>query len=153
MEIIRFTKQDEKYKCFSNFYHCKVTYDGMTYLSSEAAWQAQKTEDERERLKFTTIGPSVAKRMGRSVSLRWDWEDVKDALMVSILLQKFGNNAELKEILISTGDAEIIEDTTGWHDNIWGDCRCSRCISRPGQNRLGKALMRVRTLLTQDLPY
>ena len=85
--------------------------------------------------------------MGRKVQLRHDWEEVKYRLMVDICYAKFTQNPELKEILLSTGDETLVENTTGWHDNIWGNCECPRCINKEGKNLLGKALMEVRELI------
>ena len=144
---IKFSRTNGKYGCFSNFTICNVEFDGATYKNSEAAWQAQKTLDLNERRNFETMNPSEAKRFGRRVHLREDWEDIKYDLMVDVCMAKFTQNPELKEILISTGDEELIENTTGWHDNIWGNCDCERCKNKVGRNLLGKALMEVRSKL------
>lgn len=141
---IRFSKIDKKYGCFSNFYPCKVEFDGIVYQNSEAAWQAQKTLAKHKRMEFSTMLPSEAKRAGRRVTLREDWESIKYDLMVAVLEAKFTQNKELGEVLKSTGDATIVEDTTGWHDNLWGSCSYPRCDGITGQNLLGKALMQVR---------
>ena len=66
-----------KYDFLSNFYDCKVTYDGITYRNSEAAFQAQKTKTKHERLRFANLPPQKAKSMGRGVELREDWEEIK----------------------------------------------------------------------------
>ena len=140
---IRFKKEHPIYKCFSNFYPIKITYNGLTYQSVEAAWQAQKCMTDEERIQFTRITPSQAKRTGRQVHMRPDWEDIKYQLMVDICTIKC-QNPTLSNILKNTGDEILIEDTTGWHDNIWGDCQCDKCKNITGQNLLGKALMEVR---------
>lgn len=144
---LKFSKTCNKYGCFSNFHICPVTFGGITYCNSEAAWQAQKTLNEAERNKFSKEEPNVAKRHGRCVDLRHDWEDVKYQLMVDVCYAKFSQNPELGKILVETGDEEIIENTTDWHDNIWGNCDCGKCINKPGKNLLGKALMEVREML------
>lgn len=141
---IRFSKTDKKYGCFSNFYPCKVEFDGIVYQNSEAAWQAQKTLATHKRMEFAQMTASNAKRAGRRVTLREDWEEVKYNLMVEVLRAKFTQIEELGKVLKSTGDATIVENTTGWHDNLWGSCSCPRCDDITGQNLLGKALMQVR---------
>lgn len=146
---IKFSKTDSKYGCFSNFHMCPIEFDGLAYTNTEAAWQAQKTLDVKERNKFTHEAPSVAKRHGRCVDLRPDWEDVKYQLMVDVCYAKFTQNTELGNVLLETGDEEIIENTTGWHDNIWGNCECSKCVNKVGKNLLGKALMEVRDMLRE----
>lgn len=144
---IRFRKTDKLYGCFSNFYPCRVEFNGVIYQNSEAAWQAQKTLAQHKRMDFANMTPSSAKKAGRQVTLRKDWESIKYDLMVEVLEAKFSQNKELGEVLKSTGDAILVEDTTGWHDNLWGSCSCPRCDGITGQNLLGKALMEVRTKL------
>lgn len=147
---IKFGKvRGEEYGCFSNFYPCKIEYDGISYKNSEAAWQAQKTLDLSKRVEFSSLSGTQAKKNGRSVLLREDWENVKYELMVDILKAKFSQNKNIKQILLSTGDATLIENTTGWHDNTWGDCRCPKCKNIKGKNLLGKALMETRKELSE----
>lgn len=145
--MIKFSKRNEKYACFSNFYPCDLVFNNMHFKNSEAAWQSLKTLDENERLSFQNLGPSEAKKKGRHVQLRKDWELVKYKFMVAVCLAKFRQNPELGEILLGTGDEEILEDTTGWHDNIWGHCECPKCKDKSYTNLLGKALMEARDFL------
>ena len=145
--MIKFSKRGERYSCFSNFYMTNVDYDGLHFTNSEAAFQAQKCVDENIKKTFQQKSPSDAKISGRRVRLRPDWEDVKYNVMVEVCYAKFNQNPGLKEILLSTGDEEIIENTTGWHDNTWGNCECVRCKNIIGKNLLGKALMEVREKL------
>lgn len=135
---------DTAYFFLSNFYPCNVTYKGITYLSSEAAFHAQKTTDVNQQLRFTKLNPSESKRLGRKIKLRPDWEDVKYQIMYDIVLEKFIQNEDLRKLLIGTGDAELIEGNW-WGDKYWGVCH------GVGQNNLGKILMDVRAYL-QNLP-
>ena len=80
------------YAFLSNFYTAPVTFDGLTYESNEAAFQAQKTLDLSERKRFAYMNPSEAKRAGRHVALRPDWEEVKNAYMLAICREKFIQN-------------------------------------------------------------
>ena len=130
----------EKYSFLSNFYIAPVAYNGLTFQSSEAAYQAQKTLNEGQRRKFTKLAPNKAKAKGRNVILRDDWEEVKDQIMYEICLAKFSQNKDLKEKLLNTGNEELIEGNT-WHDTYWGVC------NRRGKNKLGKILMKVREVL------
>jgi ribA/ribD-fused uncharacterized protein len=148
--MISFTKKNEKYACFSNFYKCKVIFDGLVFSSSEAAWQSQKTSHKIIRKIFQNKEPAEAKKLGRQVPLRSNWEDIKYQLMVDVCYAKFSQNNDLKQILLSTNQEELVENTTGWHDNIWGNCDCPRCQSIKGQNLLGKALMEVREKLRSE---
>ena len=67
--------------------------------------------------------------------------------MVDVCYAKFSQNKELKSILQATGEEELIENTTAWHDNVWGNCECEHCKETEGKNLLGKALMEVRSKL------
>lgn len=145
--MIKFTKTNKEYGCFSNFHSCEVTYEGITYPNAEAAWQSLKTLDAEKRARFATYTAAGSKKMGRRVELRPDWEEVKYDLMVEVLQAKFSQNPDLREILKGTGEEELVENTTGWHDNIWGNCECEKCVGKPGKNLLGKALMEVRKRL------
>lgn len=136
-------KFEGKYFFLSNFYKCPVLYNRLTYQNSEAAFHAQKTFDLETQKKFTTLNPSEAKRLGRIVSLREDWEEVKLEHMKAILLCKFEQNPELKEKLIATYPHELIEGNW-WHDTYWGVC------NGVGQNNLGKILMELRDWFRRD---
>ena len=83
--------------------------------------------------------------------LRGDWEDVKFGIMVYILLCKFTQDEQCKQLLLGTGDAVIIENTTRWHDNIWGNCACPKCQHIEGKNLLGKASMLTRTRIRRSI--
>lgn len=130
-----------KYYFLSNFYETPVTWNGLTYLNNEAAFQSAKTFSDREC--FTNLDPSSAKKLGRKVQLRSDWENVKDDVMYEICKAKFSQNTELKKRLLSTGNEHLEEGNT-WGDKIWGT------VNGIGENRLGKILMRIREKLRNE---
>lgn len=124
--------------CFlSNFYNAPVTWGGITYSNNEAAFQSAKTTNSSIRSSFATLNPVIAKRKGRSLLIRPDWEEIKFDVMYEICLAKFSQNKDLKAKLIATGD-EYLEEGNTWGDKIWGT------VDGDGQNMLGKILMRVR---------
>ena len=133
----------------SNFYERAVTYNGVTYQNSEAAFHAQKTLNPAMRLQFADLNPSDAKKLGRKVKLREDWESVKDTIMYEVCLCKFLQNPDLKEKLLATGN-EKLEEGTYWHDNYWGNCHCEKCKDVVGKNHLGEILMKVREKIKND---
>ena len=129
-----------KYAFLSNFYAAEVTYEGMTYPTSEAAFQAAKCLNMDDRIPFTeTKNPVVVKRMGKQVKLRSDWNYVKVGIMEKIVRAKFTAHPELAEQLVATGALPIMEGNN-WHDTFWG----VDGVTGQGENHLGRILMKVR---------
>ena len=131
--IDRFT---DGYEFLSNFYPVLITYEGLIYYSTEAAYQACKTTDETLRVPFTVMTPGAAKRAGKRLLLRDDWETVKLGIMNDLLRLKF-QDRDLRESLIDTYPHELVEGNT-WGDRFWGTC------SGQGHNHLGRLLMELR---------
>ena len=125
----------------SNFWNSKITIERYTYKNVEAAFQSFKVFGD-DRLQFATLDPATAKKEGRRVALRSDWELIKDTVMYKCLKAKFSNE-DMKSYLLSTGDKQLVEGNW-WHDNEWGDCNCDRCKKRIGENKLGNMLMKIR---------
>lgn len=142
-----------KYFFLSNFYNSYLVYEGDVYCSTEAAFQAAKTLDKTEKLRIAKLSPSDAKKAGRRLKLRKDWEGIKDIVMYEVCRAKFTMNdsLHLREKLLATGDEELVEGNT-WHDNYWGDCQCEKCKHIEGRNQLGKILMKIREELKNE-PY
>lgn len=130
----------------SNFWPTKIEYDGHIYTSSEHAFQAAKAGIERDR-QFVADSktPGEAKRRGRSIKLRKDWESIKVDVMRQILKIKFAPDSELGRKLMATAGARLVEGNH-WGDTFWGiDDRMG------GDNRLGLLLMEIRTELLDDI--
>lgn len=133
---------DKEYYFLSNYYPSKITFEGIEYKTVEHAFQAAKSLDNFERYTIAIMPtPGRAKQMGRSVSLRADWEEVKESVMETCLREKFAI-PELREKLLATGDEELIEGNT-WNDRFWGVC------NGEGENKLGKLLMKIRKELQE----
>lgn len=127
-----------EYRFLSNFWPCEVTYDGKRYPSVEHAYQAAKTLDEAERTSIRKAGSAgEAKKLGRRVTMRKDWENVKVGVMRDLVTQKFTNDPDLKARLAATR-GRYLEETNTWGDVFWGVCRGR------GKNTLGHILMDVR---------
>jgi ribA/ribD-fused uncharacterized protein len=127
-----------EYHFLSNFYPAVIVFEGITYPSVEHAYQSAKTTDMNERRRIAAIiDPANAKVAGRKLDYRPDWETVKFDVMETCVRYKFTHHPELREKLLATGDAELIEGNT-WNDRIWG------VYQGQGENRLGKTLMKVR---------
>lgn len=142
------------YRFLSNFHLADVEMDGEIYSSTEHAFQAAKTLNKKERKAIRKAKtPKEAKKLGRLVKLREDWESVKFVVMLDVVRRKF-QHPELAELLLATEDAELIEGNS-WNDTVWGVC------NGKGTNWLGKILMLVRRelkdiqqlqVLVKDLP-
>lgn len=120
----------------SNFWPAKVRLDGIEYKSVEHAYVAAKTTDTAAREQIAGMTPGQAKRFGRTLSLRPDWEQIKLTIMRELVSQKF-TDPKLAKMLKATGDQQLVEGNT-WGDTFWGVCKGK------GQNNLGKILMAVR---------
>ncbi len=128
-----------KYHFLSNFYEAPVEYNGLCYRNNEAAFQAQKCLSDEEKQAFSELEGGQAKRLGRRVSLRSDWEEVKVTIMEEIVRAKFTQNPDLKEMLLATDNKKLIEGNT-WNDTFWG----VSLKTGNGKNHLGNILMKVR---------
>ena len=132
-----------QYGCFSNFSRHGFELDGVWWPTSEHYFQAQKFAGTPHADQIREVKtPKEAARMGRDRSrpLRSDWERVKDDIMRKAVLRKFETHADIREVLLSTGDAPIVENAPG--DYYWG---CGADGS--GKNMLGQILMEVREIL------
>lgn len=130
----------------SNFYLCNVPYENIEYPSSEHAYQAAKCAVALNRLDIQRAPtPADAKRFGRRVKIRRDWEEVKIEIMKKIVLSKFQTNPTLRKMLMDTGTAHL-EEGNYWGDTFWGVVGDEGV----GENHLGKILMEVRDLLREE---
>lgn len=127
----------------SNFYPSSVFAYGETYATVEHAFQATKTRDPKEREWIrSALTPGVAKRRGRKVTMRDDWETFRLEAMEGLLRRKF-THPHLRKMLVDTGDAWIIEGNH-WGDRFWGVC------GGEGENHLGKLLMKIRAEILSE---
>lgn len=134
------------YGFLSNFHPATVTLDGKRYPTVEHAYQASKTTDESARdLIRKAKTPGEAKKLGRALPLRPDWDDVRVDLMRGFIKEKF-ESPFLAHALLGTGGAELVYGNT-WNDRFWGICRGT------GLNWLGRILMEVRDSLRRDPDY
>lgn len=147
--VISFYRVNEPYGCFSNFSPHPVFLDGTTWRTTEHYFQAQKFLDWAYRAQILhATSPMIAARMGRNRSwpLRPDWEAVKDDVMRKALWAKTMQHAAVRETLLATGDALLVEHTS--NDRYWADGG-----DGSGKNMLGILWMEVRAALTKHGPY
>lgn len=129
------------HRWLSNFWPAPVTLDGVTYPSVENAYQAAKTQDTTLRIPFQHYTSTEAKRNGRKLPIRPDWEQIKLPLMRALVAAKFAHPT-LRAQLLATEDAFIAEGNY-WRDTFWG------IYNGTGTNHLGRILMEVRQTIRE----
>jgi ribA/ribD-fused uncharacterized protein len=125
-----------KYRFLSNFY----PVNGTTVEHQFQAAKAVNTEDAMKVMACKT--PGEAKRMGRSIKMRPDWNRIKLKVMYELVKAKF-EDPTLRRMLLDTGN-EYLQEGNTWGDTFWG-VRNGR-----GSNHLGKVLMKVRDEIRGD---
>lgn len=125
------------YNWFSNMEIDPIVIDGTTYLSVENYYQSQKTLDLKQRKQFEICNPGYSKKLGRTVKLREDWEQIKLSVMEKALRIKFFPGT-IWYARLEMEKGEIVE-WNNWGDKFWG-----KTIDGVGENNLGKILMKIR---------
>ena len=135
---------DGEYAFLSNYSASPFRIDYVLFPTMEHYFQANKADNQNDYLHIAYAPtPVEAKRLGRKIQLRSDWEEIKDKVMLTGLRKKFAN-PELRNLLLATGDEELIEGNY-WGDTYWGVC------NGVGQNKLGKLLMQVREEIKNNI--
>ncbi len=135
-------KFENKWFFLSNFWESDTARDfyGIRFHSVEAFFQSMKTTDKALRRRIASMKAGPSKGAGRNVKLRPEWEYIKVDIMAIGVLLKFAPGTPEAEMLLSTGDATLIEGNT-WGDQFWGVCKGE------GENVLGLILESVRHAL------
>lgn len=135
---------DGEYAFLSNFSRAEVLWDGLRYPSTENFYQAMKAEDPQNRALYQRMSAGQAKRSGKELPIRPDWEAVRLGVMAEALRQKFAPGTLLGFQLLETGKAGLVEGNH-WRDCFWGvDPNYNDGF---GHNWLGTLLMRTRKWL------
>ena len=128
---------DGEYAFLSNYSASPFRINYVLFPTMEHYFQANKADNQNDYLHIAYAPtPGEAKRLGRKIQLRPNWEKIKDEVMLTGLRKKFAD-PELRSLLLATGDEELVEGNY-WGDTYWGVC------NGVGQNKLGKLLMQVR---------
>lgn len=143
-KVLFYGKRDSgEYWPFSNFFPVKFYLDGKYWKSTEHYYQAKKTNNkcDQERI-CSAVTARAAKQMAQSVTLRGDWDKIKDDVMYRALKAKFSQCENCRRVLLKTKNWDIHEDSPtdvywGWRNN--------------GQDKLGKLLIKVRDELRAEL--
>ena len=135
---------------FSNFFPCQIRIGKHTFFCLEQAFQFLRAKTLNKPLAATRIYLSrdvyYIKSLGNELGSSPEWEACQFDVMYECVLKKFQQNADLKSLLLKTGDMELLEATP---DRLWG---CGATLSSniirrggwPGQNKQGEILMTVR---------
>lgn len=150
---IRFYRANEKpYGALSNLYRREVEFEGRVYPTSEHAYQAGKASKPAVRdWILSAPSPSLAAMAAHGL-YTWDivpnWSQIKFARMRAVLCAKFNQHEDLRELLISTGQARLVEAGTVNNavNRLWGE------VDGKGQNMLGVMLMELRAELAKSKP-
>ncbi|MDE6775961.1 MAG: NADAR family protein [Ruminococcus sp.] len=145
--------------CFSQWYDCKFTVDGVEYHTAEQYMMSQKAllfGDEKINTEIMKSGhPNQFKALGRRISGFNEeiWNNNKTAIVIKGNYAKFSQNQELKEFLLNTGNRILVEASP--YDKIWGIGMSANNsgIENPncwnGENLLGFCLMEVRDMILE----
>lgn len=145
---IRFYRANEKpYGAFSNLFRRDIEFEGMIYPTAEHAYQAGKARRPEVRAWLLAAPTPALVAMAAHGLYQWDvvpdWATAKFNRMRAVLRTKFLQHVDLAELLLSTGDARLVEAATVDNpvNRLWGE------VNGRGQNMLGTMLMELRTEL------
>ncbi len=150
-EEIHFYRANEKpYGAFSNLHRRSIFFEDREYQTSEHAYQAGKARKESVREWILSApSPSLVAMAAHGLYV-WDvvpnWSSTKFDRMRQVLRVKFTQHADLKELLLSTGNARLVEvaKTNNAVNRLWGE------VNGKGKNMLGVLLMEVREELRRS---
>ena len=139
-QVIGFYVARGEYGFLSNLYPCHLMLDGIVFNSSEHAYQFGKPKDPQVahwlmQAPFPRLAAITAHHLS-VYDIRSDWKDVKADRMREVVRAKFSQNPDLKDKLLATGDADLVEKS---NDSYWGSGQFGN-----GMNMLGQILEQVR---------
>lgn len=151
MDEIRFYRANEKpYGAFSNLYRRTVEFEGDVFPTAEHAYQAGKARKPEVRRWLMAAPTPALLAMAAHGLYTWDiapgWSRTKFDRMRGVLRAKFTQHEDLAALLLSTGDARLVESATvdSPVNRLWGE------VNGVGQNMLGLLLMEVRQWLREQ---
>lgn len=143
MEEIKFYKANEKpYGFLSNLYKREIKFEGRIFPTSEHAYQYGKfAKAEVADWAMKAPAPHLLAILAHGL-FRWDvtpnWNNIKVQRMKKVLIEKFTQHPDLKQQLLDTGSAKLIEASN--IDSFWGSGKNGK-----GKNMLGVLLEEIRS--------
>lgn len=151
-EICFYRANEKPYGAFSNLYKRPVEFEGVTYPTSEHAYQAGKALKPAVRKWIINAPTPALAAMAAHGLYVWDvvpnWAQIKFDRMRAVLRAKFDQHADLRELLLSTGEARLVEVGTVNNavNRLWGE------VNGKGENMLGIMLMELRAMYAKRHP-
>lgn len=152
MTEIRFYRSNEKpYGAFSNLFRRPIFFEDTTFATAEHAYQAGKARKPEVRAWLMAAPSPSLLAMAAHGLYQWDitpsWSRIKFDRMRAVLHAKFTQHNDLRELLLSTGSARLIETATVDNavNRLWGE------VNGVGKNMLGVLLMELRTQLSAPI--
>lgn len=150
---IRFYRASEKpYGAFSNLYRREIVFEGEIYSTSEHAYQAGKARKPEVKTWLMAAPSPALLAMAAHGLYSWDvasdWSQSKFDRMRRVLRAKFTQHPDLQALLLSTGEARLVEAATVDNavNRLWGE------VNGVGKNMLGQMLIELRAELSGDWP-
>lgn len=151
-EVTFWAPEEVPFGALSNLYPRPVTVDGVEYRTAEHAIKAAEAlrPEVRDWLASAPTAELAALAGGvlPASETAPGWNDRRLAVMRTILAAKFRQHADLRDLLLSTGEATIVELAPD-------DDPVNRFWSRvagsgAGENWLGRLLMDLRAELRRE---
>lgn len=150
MTEIRFYRANEQpWGAFSNLYRRPMLFEARTFPTAEHAYQFGKPRKDAVR-EWLMAAPSPSLlAMAAHGLYSWDiapgWSRSRFDRMRAVIRAKFTEHADLGQLLLSTGEARLVESGTVDNDvnRRWGE------VNGKGENWLGRILMEIRAELGQ----
>ena len=147
-ERIEFYRANEKpYGAFSNLFPRAIQFEDREFATAEHAYQAGKPRRDVVREWILSAPTPRLVAMAAHGLYTWDiepnWSKIKFDRMRDVLRAKFTQHDDLRELLLSTGDAQLVEvgRVANGVNRVWGE------VNGKGRNMLGELLMELRTEL------
>ena len=151
-DTIRFSVQSKNYSFLSNYYCVDIVIDDKQYYHVEGYYQSCKfvniDDSLAKRIQFIR-DPIVVSKRGNSYKMtderknEWD-SGLRNRVMKRAIYTKFITSSELSNKLLSTGNSILVENSSD--NTYWAVDKDTK-----DENKLGKILMEVRSVLSKIL--